>query len=590
MRLQMLAVLVVAACSPPPEDPGTGGGGATGGGRAGGSATGGGTAGGTATGGGTGGSGGSGGSAGSGGGGPVSCANFADTPATACGSPDTPGAICRTRQCQPCTDPTDDARCATAYGPGHLCEAGACVRGACRTNADCGGQLCLLPARVCTRCSSDVQCGAGNLCNTATGACQGNACANPNAACAANPNDFCCGATCLRGNCCTSAQCGMGQTCIANTCTTCAAPAGNTVCVDPAAGSDVTGTGATGCCFKTLTRAIESLLAAGDGGVRVLALSGDVPATAAESFPLRLPANVSVASDVSGTPRALAVAPGAYGFELALPGSSLTDLVLHDGGGGVRVLGTSNFAANQLTRLTVRDMSHDGVRVEVGSVAIDGRFERNLNGLRVQAGNARAVSGEAHFDRNRQHGIYADRNASVVLYGTDAGSLTASGNGGSGLMLLSTQGTPAPVARVEGLFAVGNTLDGMRVGDNSNFSTVNGCVLLGNGRSGLAVREWSGVGTGLVFNGTPRPNVFQSSGAGANALAGICVEPQASTLSIDARAAVFGTRDCSLAASAGLEVSRSRTCSGGVDIGGVRQPDGGGPATIQVRLTPCQDL
>lgn len=604
-------VVLVAACSPPPEEPGTGGGS---GGRGGGRPTGGGAggAGGTAgssgggtaatgggsttgtgggstsgTGGGTtstgGGTGGSGGSSGSGGGntGNVNCANFADTPATACGNPDTPGGICRTRLCQPCTDPADDARCVTAYGAGHLCEAGACVRGACRTNADCGGQLCLLPARVCVRCTSDVQCGPGNVCNTASGACQGATCANANAACTANANDFCCGGSCVRGTCYTSAQCSGAEACIANTCTTCAAPTGNVLCVDPAGGDDLRGTGAAGCCFRTLTRAVET---PNDGGARVISLRGNVTG-AGESFPLRLPPNVSVTSDVNGTPRSIAVAPGAFAFELSTPGSSLTDLELYDGGGGVRVLGTASFASNVLTRVHAHDMSHDGVRVELGSVAIDGTFERNANGLRVWGGTGRSVIGSAHFDDNRQHGIWVDRNGSVVLFGNDAGSLTASRNGAHGLMLLNTPGTPAPVVRVEGLFALDNGRDGMRVGSNSNLAAMNGNVLQGNARSGISVRSWAG-GTGTVtLNGTLRPNVYTS-----NAAAQLCIEPQSSLLTVDARASVFGTRDCSLASSTGLDVTRAVGCTGGVDVGGVRLPDGGGPTGITVRLAPCQDL
>jgi peptidoglycan-associated lipoprotein len=87
----------------------------------------------------------------------------AKTPA--CGSNDDckDGLACIAKQCQKCTG---DADC----GPGHACQAGACVaKPECSSDDDCGaGKIC--KAHVCTACGKDADCGPGGKC--AAGACQ----------------------------------------------------------------------------------------------------------------------------------------------------------------------------------------------------------------------------------------------------------------------------------------------------------------------------------------------------------------------------------------------------------------------------------
>src|SRR5207237_5048462 len=50
--------------------------------------------------------------------------------------------LCTSGACNPCTDMTDDAMCATVYGAGNVCINGACTTG-CRTPSDCGGHQCV---------------------------------------------------------------------------------------------------------------------------------------------------------------------------------------------------------------------------------------------------------------------------------------------------------------------------------------------------------------------------------------------------------------------------------------------------------------
>ncbi len=214
--------------------------------------------------------------------------------------------VCKAGQCAVCADPTDDSLCSAAYGSSHLCIAGACLPGVCRTSAACGqGQLCDPASRLCQTCTGDSQCtgdtrygaghicaqgqcvmgncqtsttcsqkicgaqipytcgncstdsqcqtdptyGAGYICNTSAGQCVLNSCASPNTACAFNAADICCagggGNKCLPGNCCADAQCGVGGVCVGNICSQCkAVTGGNPVFqVDPVNGDDQTATG-----------------------------------------------------------------------------------------------------------------------------------------------------------------------------------------------------------------------------------------------------------------------------------------------------------------------------------------------------------
>jgi hypothetical protein len=160
-----------------------------------------------------------------------------------------------------------------------------------------------------------------------------------------------------------------------------------------------------------------------------------------------------------------------------------------------------------------------------------------------------------------------------------------------GLRLLSAIGAPAPFVSIDWLQATGNALDGVRVGANSNLSSVKGNALLGNGRAGLSVRDYSGDGTGVVLNGGASPNTLQSTSQ-PNAGGGLCFDTfQTFSVTIDAQNTRFGTADCSISVSPAPTLSHGSACAGGVDVGGVRDADGGGaPNPVHVQLSHCEDL
>ncbi len=571
--LTPLAVLAVwFACTPPSDDTGGGGGGggtaANGGGHSGGGTG----AGGSHTGGGTG-----------GGGAVVNCNGVQDTAHLACGSPDQPGGLCHDNACQPCADTTDDAACAAAYGLPTICVQGECVPGSCHASTDCAGKLCLIPVHLCASCTANIQC-PGQRCDTASGKCVAATCTGEGTACAAG--SLCCQGTCVLGNCCDQTACGA-KSCTNHLCTTCSDEV--ELCVDPDGGDD---TLTASCCFKTLTRALESVPNT-DGGVVVL--HGDIHAGAGEAFPLHVPVSFVVTSD--STPRT--VFPAAtYGFELGESGAGLSHLTVSGGGGGVRVLAGTSIAFNSLDDVTLMNASDDGIRVEAGGIAFNGQATQNRNGLHVLGGTARmapTTAASAHFDGNLQHGMFVELGGAVILEGdsSDGGNLTANGNGGSGLQILNVVGQVPPFQRLIGLVATGNTLDGMRIGANANLSEVRNNILLGNHRAGVSVRDFSGNGSGVNLDGTNGPNTFQST-TNPNLGAGLCFDTfTVTSVTVNASHNRFGTADCSIDAGAGNApaLKTSRTCTGAVDVGGVTQPDGGGGQNpAHATLDYCQSL
>ena len=76
-----------------------------------------------------------------------------------------------------CTDTTDDAACTAAYGAGHLCVSGACIKASCRKDSDCGdgGKVCVDFACNAHVCKDDNACTEPNkpVCDVPTGTCGG---------------------------------------------------------------------------------------------------------------------------------------------------------------------------------------------------------------------------------------------------------------------------------------------------------------------------------------------------------------------------------------------------------------------------------
>ena len=164
------------------------------------------------------------------------------------------GQICATSTTHTCGACGTDAQCTSdaRYGTGNICYQGNCQVGNCHAaSGDCSGanagRLCgVTTPLVCGACASPTRSapadpfyGTSTICNTTAGANQGRcvsaACGTNSTVCAGNTADFCCGSTCVAGNCCNNTDCannpmfGAGYACTGNSCSRCDAITGQHV-------------------------------------------------------------------------------------------------------------------------------------------------------------------------------------------------------------------------------------------------------------------------------------------------------------------------------------------------------------------------
>ncbi len=330
--------------------------------------------------------------------------------------------LCSNGTCQSCVDVDDDPTCVAAYGDGRLCIGGACIEGNCRTNADCGEELCT--AHHCAGCTRDVDCPAETpICNVLTGSCvDAKQCAGvtPGDACPVNDSDVCCGsgpsAICLSG-CCTDDNCGIDESCTAGICVsnTCpAAPADHHYYVDPSAG--VPGNGSETCPIQTLgvsLQLIELLEENVSDSVTITLLDSIGVQTEGDSaFPFVIPANVRIEGTSVDT--AIDVPPYGSGFSVREPGIELGNLTI------------------RTDRLP--NSSNAGVMVEdAGSSALLGGtlvIEGFGSGVTAQNGGQVALhagAGEAITLTNNEYGLLINPGANATL-DTTGGTIALDGN------------------------------------------------------------------------------------------------------------------------------------------------------------------
>jgi len=575
--------------------------------------------------------------------------------------------LCKSSACAPCVDPTDDAACKSAHGGGttsYLCVSGACTLAECRTDANCAtagkpGQICgLASANQCGRCTSDAQCkaasgyGTSTICSIATGTCVLAQCGvaattgtttTPNTACSnANPADFCCGAvgttpgTCVPGNCCTDAQCSTGNVCRSNVCTACPAVTDNTYYVDPATGSDTASTGSTTCAFKTISRAVAYLSAtygtAVPAGTRIL-LRGKATAATGETFPIRVPPNVTVSSATT-TIQTVEVAAGRLGFTLATANSAITNLTIAGLTTAYVGVAAVSGANSTLGNVTVTGMRNDGVYVEGGTLKIGAgvHVDKNGvsgigypqgNGMRVVAGSVAITvnTGEAttSFNENVRAGIFVENNGFVTVTGvpditgyptstnppavaSGTGTVTTNRNFGSGVFLVQS-GTATNTNVINGLVSWRNGANGMRVVTPSRV-TLRSSVTAGNGDNGVAIAmtNTSTPSTaGIDLGSDPfGKNILQTPSNG-NAHAGICVGYLPIGTVIRAKGNYFNGKNCSVTPiPTPLPIVNFTTATyasamdcgsvAGVDVAVSRNSSGGLPTGITVDLDNCADV
>jgi hypothetical protein len=379
--------------------------------------------------------------------------------------------------------------------------------------------------------------------------------------------------------------------------------------VDPVNGIDATGSGSGKvggqpngvCAFKTITYALAHL-----GGATAVSVvpTGTVGTATGETFPLTVPAGVSVVGATSGTPTVMTVpAAGAavnsgVGFVLASDGSSVRNFAV--GGGSTAthgVLATTGATLNtNIGPLEVHDFAAAGIRAE-GSAQLtinagtnahnNGTTGAELSGLHVTGGAHVAIVGAAsapiQFDGNGQSGILVDGLASVALTGTpgtgSTGSVVANNNTVDGLEI-HQEGNGIPANTITGLVAASNTQDGVRIFANS-VASLRRSVLVGNGVNGVHIQstgngtaqtfDVSGIDLGADLATNKGGNVLQSTTTPNNG-AGICLDiatGKAQTVKAQGNTWITssGAIDCSTTIGT-LTEGLTKSCLGGVDIGG----------------------
>lgn len=528
-------------------------------------------------------------------------------------------------QCVSCTDGTDDPNCVTAYGSGYLCGGGACVMGNCHTSAQCtggnAGYICgVTTPFTCGMCTADIQCqddsnyGSGDICDTTTGQCVAATCTTANMTCPNNPADECCtiggaitSTKCVPGNCCTSSQCTSGETCQGGTCTACSAATGNNYFVDPAAGSDNGHTGASSCPFKTITKALEFIGTNAAAGTTIQLLDDD-PASNGETYPLTIPANITVetATTVS-TPVTVTVVAAKSGFILDSATSGISNLVI-DGNtnaanSGV-VVGGNAAATTTVSNATVQNFKNAGIVVGAGAVTLgpgltvkgNGTNAAPAPGIAVPGGNAiitgtaaAGTAGHTSISSNSQHGVLVSNKGYITVNGS-ATAVTTTGtafvdfdnNQIAGIWIAQTPTavTLAQTNVVSGVEVTGIvTGNGIHV-EGGSFFTLRNSYVVGNHDSGVVIVPF---GAGATANTsianidlgqtlTPGGNTLQGPvNNQTNPVSGVCLNIPAAAASgqtLNAAGDIWSaTVDCRTDATG--KVTHAAGCANGVDIGGI---------------------
>ncbi|MFI5299267.1 MAG: hypothetical protein ACHREM_14325 [Polyangiales bacterium] len=576
---------------------------------------------------------------------PAECRSTASATPT-CSS----GQLCVAGACDACAA-TSDCTATTAYGAGFVCSAGACVKGNCVTSADCtgstSGELCV--ANKCSKCASDSACeidptyaAAGKtICDVPSGKCSSALCGPTTTATACGPSSdhTCCATSCLDGttftasgankSCCSNLDCATtSPNCLGNVCTSCPAVTGGTFYVDPIHGNDSGGTGATttNCAFKTIGHALSVVgpIAFGSLSPIRVVVGGDVASASGESFPIVLPANVTVVggdSSFAKTNRTVTVDAGKLGFLLAGKSASLSTLTITGSTTarfqtGVEMLDATGLLPASIDHVTVQHSASTGIVVGgiLGGVVYGGVLSINSGVTVIDSGTADArangltVAGDAivtitggntsadadHFDGNTWHGIVVDNVASLTIVGGtpvspfDSASVTASNNYIAGLSIFTSVTTLAPLSTVTGLVVLGTTSgNGIRIEGGSHVK-LRKSVALGSAGSGVIVVQSGQSGTALQINdiqgidlgrpGDPGLNVVQvpepafgvtpSAGSAPNGGAGICLiidgeNDGGSGLAAEGNTLVTAANtsiDCSVSGSTGIAVTARTTC------------------------------
>jgi hypothetical protein len=445
------------------------------------------------------------------------------------------------------------------------------------------------------------------------------------------PLGACCGQpepSCAPGVCCVATDCQASERCLHHVCqsVTCDPASGGIYYVDPSAGTDdAPSTGAVNCPFRSLTHVL-SLLGADSGAAVTIKIVNDgfapvLGARTGEVLPITPPANVTItAVDTTKNPPALVlpasqITPNGYnwvtGFLLTNPGDNLSYVVV-EGSGVLRTSPTSGIAvlghAGTIDHVTVQNTSGRGIDVEDGNNAHGlvtlgpGVVSRNNGetGVFLLGWSAVDIKGGRGVDHTsftgNGSGISLRDVSSVVIEGTgidparpDESDVDTDNNVGAGLVI-GVEGISQQAPNVvRGLHSSGNT-NGIEVGPCAEL-TLRGSYLGHNSLSGVRVANTQSNFGGCIGNPGSAVgdvdlgnavdygrNVFQAPDAGGASKQGAALCMNVATPfgrepwpAIRAVGNLFGSTDCAV----GGTLTRSETCDGPVDLGGISPPDAG---------------
>ncbi len=325
--------------------------------------------------------------------------------------------------------------------------------------------------------------GDKTACTTASGAhglCVGGSCED----CVAPGDDQAC-----------RAAYATADLCAAGSCEACDAP-GATLFVDPANGNDARGSGgvtaggapAAGCALRTITAAIK-LIASGTSAATTIHVLGPATLDATESYPLVIPANVTVTTtgDVLAKPTSLSGNTASL-VRLVHPGSAIdTDATFTLDGSALNV---GSQAAGVIADVGSTDTTHlRGVTITKlpgNGIRLSGKARLTLrDGVSVvDAGRGNTLSGIFLTDGGSLLTIDVPSGARPTsVEGATSSGITITGPSGAKLSGAAGSVTPGSVPCSGTVMLSGNAGNGLNL-LGSGQVTVDGLVTCDNGGSG----------------------------------------------------------------------------------------------------------
>lgn len=383
----------------------------------------------------------------------------------------------------------------------------------------------------------------------------------------------------------------------------CDTPTAGVFYVDPVNGLDTTnGSGTAGgavagrCAFKTITFALTT--AGAPTAATVIHVLGISTVSDGETFPLVVPANVTIDSAGGSVTIALPASSTTNAFTLAAASSGLTGLIIDGSAAAASTSGilvnTGAAATTAVTGVEVKGFGGPGIQVQ-GSAALtinagtsvhnngtaSGSSKKSglyVTGTAKVTANIGAGSAETSFASNAGEGVLVDSTASVAFTGVPgtggAGTLVMHDNATNGVTISAAAGIGSTGSTLTGVVLWHNTLEGAEFLGGSSV-VLRSSIALDNGDNGILVSAGASIALGnpvanidlgTAHNGL---NTVQAATNG-NGAVGICnaVTGGAIPAALSAQGNTFGADDCSLPASTSVTLMSNNCASAsGVAVG-----------------------